>query len=219
MRVQEVGYKTLHSDACAATALFMFASCIYSHSSGLLSLSSAMQICEKGAGSALLQKPKRFENVVRAAVRTARRCGITFKTRTAYTKQLCAHTILPQAAAWGACAVTLHGRTREQRYSKSADWNYIGRIAQDMPEEVQMIGNGDVLSFEDYEAHMADGKVRRAACVITHRQEQSQQARPAIHTTTAACVRVRGSRRCVLWPARHAVPGHCLDCIRQVRLR
>jgi tRNA-dihydrouridine synthase 3 len=29
-----------------------------------------------------------------------------------------AHTLVPQAAGWGAAAITLHGRTREQRYSK-----------------------------------------------------------------------------------------------------
>lgn len=29
-----------------------------------------------------------------------------------------AHTIVPQAVGWGAAAVTLHGRTREQRYSR-----------------------------------------------------------------------------------------------------
>lgn len=29
-----------------------------------------------------------------------------------------AHTLVPKAAGWGASAITLHGRTREQRYSK-----------------------------------------------------------------------------------------------------
>lgn len=36
-----------------------------------------------------------------------------------------AHTFLHQAGGWGAAAVTLHGRTRQQRYSKLADWEYI----------------------------------------------------------------------------------------------
>lgn len=118
-----------------------------------------MQICEKGAGSALLQRPKRIESIVRAAAAVAARCGVTFKTRTAFHKKQMAHTFLPQAGAWGARAVTLHGRTREQRYQHSADWEYISQVAADMPDSVQLIGNGDVFSYEDYEAHMADGKV------------------------------------------------------------
>jgi tRNA-dihydrouridine synthase 3 len=97
---------------------------------------------------------------VRAAAAVATRCGVTFKTRTAYHKQAIAHTVLPHAGEWGADAVTLHGRTREQRYQKLADWDYIERVAGEMPRGVQMIGNGDVYTFEDYEAHMASGKAR-----------------------------------------------------------
>lgn len=120
-----------------------------------------LQICDKGAGSALLNRPKRIESIVRAAAAVATRCGITFKTRTAYHKKPMVHTFLPQAGLWGAQAVTLHGRTREQRYQRSADWKYIGDVAADMPDDVQLIGNGDVFSWEDYELHMKDGKVMR----------------------------------------------------------
>jgi len=35
--------------------------------------------------------------------------------------------VLPLARAWGAAAATLHGRTRQQRYSRLADWSYIER--------------------------------------------------------------------------------------------
>jgi tRNA-dihydrouridine synthase 3 len=111
----------------------------------------------------LLNRPKRIESIVRAAAAVATHCGITFKTRTAYHKKPMAHTILPQAGLWGAQAVTLHGRTREQRYQRSADWQYIRQVAADMPDDVQLIGNGDVFSWEDYEAHMKDGKVLFAA--------------------------------------------------------
>lgn len=31
-----------------------------------------------------------------------------------------AHDLLPQAAGWGAAAVTLHGRTRQQRCARSS---------------------------------------------------------------------------------------------------
>lgn len=35
------------------------------------------------------------------------------------------HTFVPLIRGWGPQALTLHGRTRQQRYSRSADWDYI----------------------------------------------------------------------------------------------
>jgi hypothetical protein len=128
-----------------------------------------LQVCDKGAGSALLTRPKRLEAIARAASAVATRCGVTLKTRTAYYKEQMAHTVLPHAGEWGVQAVTLHGRTREQRYQRSADWEYVGKVAAEMPETVQLIGNGDVFSWEDFEGHMQGGKVRvlaSACCAL-----------------------------------------------------
>lgn len=36
-----------------------------------------------------------------------------------------AHELIPLMPGWGAAGVTLHGRTRQQRYSRAADWAYI----------------------------------------------------------------------------------------------
>ncbi|KAF2986645.1 hypothetical protein EK904_004808, partial [Melospiza melodia maxima] len=50
----------------------------------------------------------------------------------------------------------LHGRSREQRYTRSADWAYIAecaRLASPMP----LFGNGDILSYEDANRAMQMG--------------------------------------------------------------
>ena len=47
----------------------------------------------------------------------------------------------------GAAAITLHGRTREQRYTKAADWDLIGQLAAE--RSVPVIGNGDILTYYD----------------------------------------------------------------------
>ena len=45
-------------------------------------------------------------------------CPLTVKVRRGYNNgQDVAHALLPQVAAWGAAAATLHGRSREQRWA------------------------------------------------------------------------------------------------------
>ncbi|XP_074421829.1 tRNA-dihydrouridine(47) synthase [NAD(P)(+)]-like isoform X4 [Larus michahellis] len=51
---------------------------------------------------------------------------------------------------------SLHGRSREQRYTRGADWDYIAecaKIASPMP----LFGNGDILSYEDADRAMKMG--------------------------------------------------------------
>ena len=44
----------------------------------------------------------------------------------------------------GAAAVTIHGRTMEQRYRKAADWQLLRRVASGSPAPI--IGNGDIMT-------------------------------------------------------------------------
>merc|ERR1712045_650736 len=68
------------------------------------------------------------------------------------------HEIFPLVEEWGASAVTLHGRSREQRYTRLADWDYIGD-AQKTVKRIPVFGNGDVMSFEDHNAAVSKSKV------------------------------------------------------------
>ncbi|KAK9793735.1 hypothetical protein WJX73_005882 [Symbiochloris irregularis] len=111
-------------------------------------------VCNKGGGSALLQKPERLEGVMRG-VSTRLSCPVTLKLRTGVSQSHdVAHTLLPRISSWGVAAATLHGRSRHQRYSGKANWDYIGRCAEAAPQ-LQLVGNGDIFSFTDYEEHIA----------------------------------------------------------------
>ena len=115
-------------------------------------------VCQKGYGSMMLEKPKNIEKVLRAASAALTSTSLTFKTRIAYTdSSRVAHTLSPKVAGWGAAAMTLHGRTRAQRYRSVADWEYI-KLTKEV-SSVPLIGNGDVYMQSDYYTHMAEHSV------------------------------------------------------------
>ncbi len=47
----------------------------------------------------------------------------------------------------GVCAVTVHGRTRQQLYSGKADWHFIAKVKKNL--SIPVFGNGDVFEAED----------------------------------------------------------------------
>ncbi|KAL3914090.1 MAG: hypothetical protein SGPRY_007744 [Prymnesium sp.] len=123
-------------------------------------------ICNKGCGSALALRPGRVQSVVRT-MSTLLSCPLTVKMRTGYdNNKPIAHNLIPKLAGWGASAVTLHGRSRQQRYSRAADWDYITSCSEltELPfvgcaRSKLLIMNGDVFSYEDVEPSSHAGKV------------------------------------------------------------
>jgi tRNA-dihydrouridine synthase B len=55
----------------------------------------------------------------------------------------------------GAAAVTIHGRTAEQSYSGSADWDLVARVAADL--RIPVFGSGDCLEPEQIVRRMEAG--------------------------------------------------------------
>ncbi|XP_065774029.1 tRNA-dihydrouridine(47) synthase [NAD(P)(+)]-like isoform X3 [Muntiacus reevesi] len=105
-------------------------------------------VFKKGGGCALMNRLAKFQQIVRG-MNQVLDVPLTVKLRTGVQERVnLAHRLLPDLRAWGAALVTLHGRSREQRYTKLADWQYIEQCvaaAHPMP----LFGNGDVLSYED----------------------------------------------------------------------
>jgi len=111
-------------------------------------------VFNKGMGSGLMPRKKPLEVMVRAMTQILD-VPLTLKMRTGvYADKRIAHTIIPKALTeWGASMVTLHGRSREQRYSRLADWRYVGECAETVPQSLPVYGNGDIVNFEDYNTY------------------------------------------------------------------
>lgn len=113
-------------------------------------------VVNKGAGSALLTKPMRMKSVVEASSKAVS-TPVTIKVRTGYFEgKNRIDSWIADMGNWGATAVTVHGRTRQQRYSKLADWEYIYQCARAAPSNLQVLGNGDVFTYTDWNAHKSD---------------------------------------------------------------
>jgi len=102
----------------------------------------------RGMGASLLRKPTRLGRLV-AAMKAAVSIPVTVKLRTGWHEdKVNVRDVARACEDGGADAIAIHGRTREQRYSKAADWDLIGRVA--VERGVPIIGNGDILT--SYEA-------------------------------------------------------------------
>ncbi|XP_028340006.1 tRNA-dihydrouridine(47) synthase [NAD(P)(+)]-like isoform X3 [Physeter macrocephalus] len=113
-------------------------------------------VYKKGGGCALMNRSAKFQQIVRG-MNQVLDVPLTVKLRTGVHERVnLAHRLLPELRDWGAALVTLHGRSREQRYTKLADWQYIEQCvtaASPMP----LFGNGDILSYEDANRAMQTG--------------------------------------------------------------
>lgn len=107
---------------------------------------------KRGMGARLMDRPKVLVESVAAMVRAVD-VPVTAKLRLGFRKgKVKSDRIAEELEGVGAAAVILHGRSREQRYSRSADWDAVGRLVQD--RSLPIAGNGDVLTWYEAKAKL-----------------------------------------------------------------
>ncbi|GMG19213.1 unnamed protein product [[Candida] boidinii] len=121
----------------------------------------------QGQGSALLEQPNRMVRLLKGMNYCSGDIPVTVKLRMgSKDNNPVADVIVKKLLKEGdVAAITLHGRSRQQRYTREADWDYVSKIGSIVQEynadqvedkdardkrPVYLIGNGDCFTHEDW---------------------------------------------------------------------
>ncbi|MCC7544250.1 MAG: hypothetical protein RLZZ369_1324 [Pseudomonadota bacterium] len=116
----------------------------------------AKKVCNKWAGSALMQDEPLALQIVEAVVAAAAPHGVpvTLKMRTGWSQEhKNAERIARAAESAGVAMLTVHGRTREQGYKGQAEYDTIAAVKAAV--KVPVVANGDITSPEKAQAVLA----------------------------------------------------------------
>lgn len=106
------------------------------------------KVAGKGAGAGMLRDIPKLLQITRDVVKAVD-IPVTVKTRLGWdceNKIICDLGLRLQDC--GIAALSIHGRTRSQMYTGSADWTLIGQLKQNPEMEIPVIGNGDITTPE-----------------------------------------------------------------------
>ena len=107
------------------------------------------KIIRNGAGSALLLNKVFIDNLIcKLKKRLSSKTEISIKIRTGYKNFSEPEFYLNLANKYQLDFICVHGRTQEQIYGGTADWDIIRKLGS-LPRNVDFIGNGDLFEPHD----------------------------------------------------------------------
>ncbi|MDE6042716.1 MAG: tRNA dihydrouridine synthase DusB [Muribaculaceae bacterium] len=106
------------------------------------------KVAGKGAGAGMLRDVPKMLEITRAVVKAVK-LPVTVKTRLGWDHDSrIIVDLAEQLQDCGIAALTVHGRTRSQMYTGTADWEMIARVKENPRLTIPVIGNGDITTGE-----------------------------------------------------------------------
>jgi tRNA-dihydrouridine synthase len=127
----------------------------------------APEIVRAGAGVAWMRDPGRARSLVAALRKSLKTKTLSVKLRVGYEDDFGYLSAFCRGlAAEGLDFISLHPRTKKEKFSRLARWDYVAALKAELP--IPLVGNGDVKTFADWalkkERYSPDGvMVGRAA--------------------------------------------------------
>ena len=113
------------------------------------------KIAKHNAGCSLMREPEHAAAVINAMVKAVT-IPVTVKMRAGWNDRARnAPDLARRVQDAGAAAVTIHGRTAEQSYTGSADWELVSNVARDLA--IPVLGSGDCIEAEQIVDRMRSG--------------------------------------------------------------
>lgn len=108
------------------------------------------KIVKKGAGSACLKDLEMMERMAGSVVDAVQNRPVTVKTRLGWDdRTIRIGEVALMLQNLGIKALTVHARTRCQKYKGEARWEWLRRLKDTPGLEIPVIGNGDVTTPQD----------------------------------------------------------------------
>lgn len=105
------------------------------------------KVTKDGSGSGMLKNPELIGEVISNMV-AAVDIPVTVKIRAGWDDETINASLITRIAEEaGAKAISIHGRTRQQKYTGKANWDHI-KAAKEVARSIKVIGNGDVFDAE-----------------------------------------------------------------------
>lgn len=117
----------------------------------------AWKVIRSGAGSELLKTPERISSIVNQLVSAVSK-PVTVKIRIGINEEtINAIEVAKAIEDAGAEAIAVHGRTQQQGYTGTSNWEIIKQVKEAV--SIPVIGNGDVFTPEDYKTKLEYSQV------------------------------------------------------------